>query len=334
MKNEYDVIIIGGGPGGLKCAEQLKDSNLSVLLVERSRIIGPKVCAGGLTNLVAASDIPAEKARSFKRQTVFLGDRHYDIDLVNPLKTIGRSDLGRYQLTKIENSGNITILKETSVKWIKENKIITDRDSFHFKYLVGADGSSSVTRRHLALKSKACVGLYYNILDVTDDLIWYINPPLLKSGYIWVFPHRDYTNIGIYFDPQHIDSKYAKRVLQDYLADQGHGYSDDNLRSAPINYLYKGCVFDSIFLVGDAAGLASKTTGEGISFALISGAEIGKKILDPAYRMVDLDRVLAIKYRQERMLRIFEAFPCMQRCFFKGFVNLVKRGWFQRYLGA
>jgi len=329
----YDVIIIGTGPGGLKCAEQLKDSGLSVLLTEKNEAIGPKICAGGLTNLVKASDLPEGKARTFSKQKIFFVNKEYEISLVNPLKTIERADLGQYQLSKIRDYSNIKILTKTSVMSIKKNEIITNRGSYYFKYLVGADGSSSATRRHLSLRAETCIGIYCNVPDVTDDFVWYLNPKLIKSGYIWGFPHKNYTNIGIYFNPYYLDPKRAKGILGKHLADKGYSFYSDDFRGAPINYSYKGCVFDNIFLVGDAAGLASKTTGEGISFALISGQEIGKRILDRDYKMVELDRIIKIKNRQEKMLKIYETFPHMQKYFFKIFVNLMKKGWFQPYFG-
>ena len=88
MRNRYDVVIIGAGPAGLKCAEQLRDSNLSVLLIEKNKIIGPKICAGGLTRLVPDYDIPEGSIRSFTNQIIFIDDKKYDIKLANPLKTV------------------------------------------------------------------------------------------------------------------------------------------------------------------------------------------------------------------------------------------------------
>ena len=51
--------------------------------------------------------------------------------------------------------------------------------------------------------------------------------------------------------------------------------------------------------MGDAAGLASVMTGEGIPYALISGQEIGRKILNPDYKMAGLKRILEIKKKQK-----------------------------------
>ena len=46
---KYDVVIIGAGPAGLKCAEILAKNNKKVLVLEKNKNIGKKVCAGGLT---------------------------------------------------------------------------------------------------------------------------------------------------------------------------------------------------------------------------------------------------------------------------------------------
>jgi len=334
MNNEYDVIIIGAGPGGLECVKQLKDSNLSVLLIEKNEIIGPKICAGGLTNLTNDYNIPENKTRSFGKQKIFINDREYEITLTNPIKTITRLELGQYQLQQIRNCKNITIITHTSVKQITKNQIITsDGKNFYFKLLVGADGSNSIVRKHLGLKSKYCIGLYYDIPKVTDDFIWYVNPKQLKSGYIWVFPHKNHTNIGVYFNPKSINPKEAKNILENYIKKNGYEFSLKDIKGSPINYKHEGCIFKNIFLVGDAAGLASKTTGEGISFALTSGKEMAKKILNPNYKTTELNKILKIKRRQERMLEKFENFPLLQNLFYKIFVNLMKREWFQIYFG-
>lgn len=45
----YEVVIIGAGPAGLKCAEVLAKKGKKVLLLEKNSIFGDKTCAGGLT---------------------------------------------------------------------------------------------------------------------------------------------------------------------------------------------------------------------------------------------------------------------------------------------
>jgi flavin-dependent dehydrogenase len=333
MEKRYDVIIIGAGPAGLKCAEQLMDSDRSVLLIEKNEIIGPKICAGGLTNLTTSFNIPEDKTRSFSRQKIFMANRQYEINLVNPLKTISRFDLGQFQLSKLKDANNIKILRGTLVKSIKKNEVITNKGAFYFRYLVGADGSTSKVRKYIGLASRICIGLYYDVPEVTHEFIWYFDPELLKFGYIWVFPHKDFTNIGVYFNPADLSPRRAREILKEYLTENGYRFTERNFKGAPINHFYRGCIFDHIFLVGDAAGLASKTTGEGISYALTSGKEIGKKIIDPDYQMVELDEILKFKNRQEKMLKTFDMLPYWQDYLFKIFIRLMKKCRFQRYFG-
>lgn len=334
MINKYDVIIIGAGPAGLECAKQFKETDLSVLIIEKNEIIGPKTCAGGLTGLTSNFDIPESKTRSFAKQKIFINKKKYEIILNNPIKTIDRFELGQYQLQQINNSNNISILTKTAIKEIADNKIITkDNKNYYFKFLVGADGSNSIVRKYLELKSEYCIGLYYDVPIITDDFIWYVNPQELQSGYIWFFPHKECTNIGIYFNPQLLASKKAKEILEKYLLDHKYAFSVQNIKGSVINYLYQGYEFDNIFLIGDAAGLASRATGEGISFALTSGREVAKKIINPKYDAVELNRILKIKKRQERMLKKFEAFPFLQNFFYRVFVNLLQTAWFQKYFG-
>jgi flavin-dependent dehydrogenase len=48
MMEVFDVIIVGGGPAGLICAETLGKSDKRVLLLEKEANFGDKLCAGGL----------------------------------------------------------------------------------------------------------------------------------------------------------------------------------------------------------------------------------------------------------------------------------------------
>lgn len=336
MNDKFDVIIVGAGPAGLKCAEQFKNSGLSVLLIEKNKIIGPKTCAGGITSLGAIFDLPESKTRNFGKLTVCLSDKVHKVDLVNPIKTIDRYDLGQYLLDKIKDCKNIRVLKEITVTHIKKDKVLTNRGDFCYKYLVGADGSVSIVRKYLGLKPKVSVGLYYKVPEIVNDFVLYFSPKSLGLEYIWIFPHRKYSNIGVFFEPRFLSSEKARKILEKFLERNGFTYSRDRLEAAPINFSYQGCTFGNVFLIGDAAGLASEMTGEGISYALVSGQEIGRKILNPDYKMEKLKKLLKIKKRQERVKRVLSASGfslSFRQSFYKCFAGLIKKPWFQKYLG-
>ncbi|MEI8203085.1 MAG: FAD-dependent monooxygenase [Bacteroidota bacterium] len=334
MEYKYDVIIIGAGPAGLECAKQFIQTDLSVLIIEKNEIIGPKICAGGLTTLTKDFDIPEEKTRNFAVRKFYIGNRLYNESMTDPIRTIDRLDLGLYQLGQIQNSENIKVLTGTQIRTIDNNKVVTkNKETFYFEYLVGADGSNSIVRRYLGLKSKFNFGFYYNVPEVTNELIWCVNPKELKTGYIWVFPHQKHTNIGVYFNPKEIRPKKARKCLESYLNRNDFPFSMQDIKGSICNYYYQGFEFKNIFLVGDAAGLLLKGTGEGISFALISGREVGRKILNPNYKTQELDKILKYKRKHERMLKVLEIFPVLQTVIWKLYFSLKNIKKFQAYFG-
>ena len=58
--------------------------------------------------------------------------------------------------------------------------------------------------------------------------------------------------------------------------------------AANINFDYRGYRFDNKFLIGDAAGLASGLTGEGIYSAVCSGQAAARTILNPCHKDTEL----------------------------------------------
>ena len=223
-------------------------------------------------------------------------------------------------------------LTNTLITKIDENKISTsDNEEYYFKHLVGADGANSIVRKHLGLKSGHNIGLYFDIPVVTNDFIMHFYPKQLKAGYVWVFPHQHYTNIGVCFNPKAVKAKVAKEILETYLSNNGYRVSEAVMQRSSINYVYRGCIFRNMYLVGDAAGLALKGTGEGISLAIISGKEIAKKIVNPDYKTHELKKFLRIKRKHERLLVLFELFPMFQSIFFKSYFYLKKLTWFRDY---
>ena len=89
------------------------------------------------------------------------------------------------------------------------------------------------------------------------------------------------------------------------LADRLRLWLDpEQLRAGLVNFDYRGVRFDRTFLVGDAAGLASGLTGEGIHPALISGRAVARMILDPAASTRALDLLVRHQRRHRRFVAL------------------------------
>ena len=267
---KFDVIIVGAGPGGLRCAEILANSDLKILLVEKNEIIGPKVCAGGLTNkCVDYFGIPDNLLdHKYKKIKLHIPSKSIFVESDNFfVYTIDRKNLGQWQLNKIKNFENVTIKTKARVIRITSNYIIVNNEEkLEYKFLIGADGSNSIVRKYLGLGINN-LGITIQYIIPTDkykNLELFFDSKLFHSWYLWIFPHKNYVSIGCGSNPKYLSAKKLKKNFMEWLQNNHIDITNAKLESHPINYDYKGLKFDNVFLVGDAAGLASNFTGEGI----------------------------------------------------------------------
>src|SRR3989338_6031775 len=114
-----EVVIVGAGPGGLKCAEILANKGKDVLVLEKNNIIGDKVCAGGLTLKDLGLGIPDSIIqRKFNKIIIHTPLQDTEIELEEPfLATLDRKDLGKWMAEKAKKQG-AEIRTETLVKEI------------------------------------------------------------------------------------------------------------------------------------------------------------------------------------------------------------------------
>lgn len=181
MVEQFDVIIIGAGPSGLECARFLKESNLSVLVIEKQNRIGPKACAGGIVETVEPLDLPNSKARNFQSLNIYVGKKHFSVFTGTTVRIVDRKDLGEHQEKLLCDAPNVTLKTGMAVKGIEAGRVITKAGDFGYRYLVGADGSTSIVRKFLKLGFRYMVGIYYDIKDPKDCLNIYLNGSTLRT---------------------------------------------------------------------------------------------------------------------------------------------------------
>ncbi len=308
MSVNFDVVIIGAGPAGLRCAEVLSKSELSVIVLEKKSVAGPKVCAGGITakdlRLLNIPDSIFEKTINKAR----LYSPHFtcNTDLGVPVVyMVNRADFGQWQLSLI-NSRNVTVRTNAKVTSVTGEYVeVNGNERIKYKYLVGADGAVSVVRRYLKLPvEKRLATFQYRIpVDNPPDRIEiYMHSRYFKAWYAWVFPHEKELVVGCGANPGIYPPKKLKQQFHRWLNKQGFDVSKAKYESFPISYDYRGYRFGNRFLAGEAAGLASGLTGEGIFQALVSGEEVAKTIIDPDYHSEAMDDLLRYNKIQHRVL--------------------------------
>ena len=306
---QFDVVIIGGGPGGLICAQVLAESGVEVLLLERKKNIGQKVCAGGITWHGLIQKVPENLIeRTFHEQFIFSSCQKICFRKNDPIiATVNRVVLGQWMSEKARSAG-AQIRLGWHVKNISEHSITASDNSgrtvtVQFNHLVGADGSSSIVRRFLGLPShKVGIGINYQIPGNYEQMEWHLNTAFFGNGYGWIFPHKDSVSIGGYTDRKNLTPTELNKRLFKWGESRGFKLHNHPVKAETINYDYRGYRFKNIWLVGDAAGLASGLTGEGIQPAIVSGETVAKLIIDPSSPADAIETMVRKKNRHERII--------------------------------
>jgi geranylgeranyl reductase len=310
---KYNVAIVGAGPAGLAAARVLAEGKKNVVVIERNKVIGKKVCAGGLT--IKDFELGIDKRLIEKSFKDIIAHTPITEDVVGTnetcIATIDRVKLGQYMAKNAEKLGADIMSGAEVIRIDNSNIVLSTGVRIKFDYLIGADGSNSLVRKHLNIASeKKLVAFHYKVNKIFPKLELFVDANLFGSGYVWIFPHKKFTSIGCSGDPKElIDAGTLQKNFEKFVCErkefEGVELQKSQYESWFINYDYRGHEFSNIFLAGDAAGFASGLTGEGIYFATISGIEIAKKILDPNYAQPRVREIIDIKDRHEKFLAAF-----------------------------
>ncbi|EKD33818.1 MAG: hypothetical protein ACD_75C02584G0002 [uncultured bacterium] len=311
--SHYDVIIIGAGPGGLACARVTAAHGLKTLVLERKETLGKKVCAGGITWNGLQKKVPVDiSERQFCKQHIFTRWQSTWVSAPMPIiATVNREKLGREMAKEALQAGaeirlgcQVTAVQQNSIQCMARKS--GPADHFSCTYLVGADGSSSLVRRSLGLPVAAAgIGITYQLPGDYPEMEWHLDSSLFANGYAWVFPHRDSASIGAYVDARRMKASQLKANLVHWGSKRGYSLMQHKASAEFINFDFRGWRFaDNTFLIGDAAGLASGLTGEGIYPAIVSGETVGRYIADPQVSIADLQNLIRNHRMHAKMVSV------------------------------
>ncbi|MCF6291341.1 MAG: NAD(P)/FAD-dependent oxidoreductase [Desulfobacterales bacterium] len=303
---KYFAIIVGAGPGGLACARILAEQGREVLVLERNQTIGPKACGGGITWSGLIRRVPEGLIeRSFASQHIRTPWQRAVISAPAPIiSTVNRQRLGQWMCGRAEAAG-ARVLSSARVCEISDRHVATADQCFGYQYLVGADGSSSLVRRYLGLASRRVgFGLHYQVRGDFSNMEWHLDTRLFANGYAWIFPHNGSASVGVYSGGSRPGPAMMRKNLHLWAGRQGIKLKGSSPRAGRINFDYQGWRFDNRFLVGDAAGLASGLTGEGMYPAIVSGETAARVILDPRAPCPELEQLVARHRRHTRALAL------------------------------
>lgn len=332
MKVEMsDILIVGGGPAALNCAYHLAKKGKETLVLEKHPYPVEKLCAGGLTTKDFREGVPEGIVeRSFALHTIHTPLGKTELKANSPIVfTIDRKELSSWLFERALKAG--ARVETARVVKIKDNAVITENGRrYDYHYLVGADGSRSLVRRHLKIPSKQLIVAWQtSIPSSLSKMEWFFDARLFGCGYGWIFPHKESTAIG--FGGLLKNVPRARTGFQGWLK-KTHGLTiNTTFRAHSINTDYRGHCFDHTYLIGDAGGFASGLTGEGIFFALASGRGVADMI--SSNNEETIKKVLFIKRRHDRSaIRTDRLLSLLPHPVSTIFIECLRKGMSVRYL--
>ncbi len=283
---KYDVTIVGGGPAGCMVASNLS-SDYRTLILDQSVFPRKKTCGGALleksTDFLKQFDVPDNVFAEPRSLNLRYSDWdtglkiERDRDFWNVYRdrfdewlfgqipeTVDFSDSTRVLDYGVEDSGLVLTIKY-------RNNVSRVRT----RYLVDASGVYSIVQKKMGRRPPLYVAVQdYFIAEDDSNFLDAFLCDEVTDYYIWVIPKDGFVLAGTAFR-EGVDVKRKIRVYRSKLQEElGLGNpveSEAGMLLRPMSLDDILLTSNNILLVGEAAGLISSSTGEGISFALRSG---------------------------------------------------------------
>ena len=311
MVEQYDVIVVGGGPAGATAAMYLRRAGKKVLLVDKAPFPRDKTC-GDAQGRKAANimkelgiyegyeSLPGQKIYGLTLSSPNGTQVHVDVeDRENPAPGYvhKRFVFDEFLFQSTKNMGvEIKVLQVKDV--IVENNFVEgviglnqngQTEELKAKLVLGADGVLSVVARKFGLVNNppehniSALRIYYkNVKGLTDRLELHLVDKLIP-GYFWIFPlPNNEANVGlgmIINDMQEKKVNLKQAVLDEIKNNplfkdrfaEAQPMEDVKGWTLPIASHHRKCYGNGFMLLGDAASLIDPLSGEGVGNAMISG---------------------------------------------------------------
>lgn len=307
MPSDYDVIVVGAGPGGSWAAKAAAENGAKVLMLEKDREVGSPVRCGeaigaaglrvvcepeplprGIANEISGAVLVApngrEVALEFPSETGYILDRKvfdFELSLMAAAKGVEiRTKAYVAELLRNGTNGDGAVTG-VRVQQLGKNYDVTA------KIVIGADGIESRVGRFAGLRTftklkdmESCMQVTLANIKIDPRYIYlFFGQDVAPGGYLWIFPKSEtVANVGIGISGDFARYKSAQRYLQEFI--------DRRFPKAAAVYTVVGgvtcaptltkIVANGLMLVGDAAHQINPMTGGGIVTAMLAGKIAGR----------------------------------------------------------
>jgi digeranylgeranylglycerophospholipid reductase len=303
MNTGYDVLVIGGGPGGAIAARTAAEKGLRTCLIEKRPAIGTPVrCAEGIckhelsefiepdykwisaeisqagivspdqTMMVLDSSIAGSKVGYVLERKIF------DRALVNQAAAAGADIF-------VKTSAKAPIITDGVIRGAR-----IDGGVSHIQadVVIAADGVESQFARRCGIDTSvkpgdmmSCAQYLLSNIDINPAMnVFHFGNTIAPGGYIWIFPKGERSaNVGVGIAGSKSGEHHrAKDYLDAFVKEKFPDGKTLELIAGgiPVSRPLATTVSDGLMIVGDAARVADPLTGGGIYNSMFTGRLAGE----------------------------------------------------------
>jgi geranylgeranyl reductase family protein len=293
MEKRFDIVVIGAGPAGAAAALEARRLGLgSVLLIERSSWPRPKPCGGGISPkarkaLTEMGLWPRVNALAYPIRGLRLvspNGREVVLAGAETASVLNRAELDAILVDAAVGAGAVfehgarvesLVMADGRVEGVR-----ADGREIEARWVVAADGSrgrfGTDDRPRTALATAIAT---YEGVSLTQNIVEMIFDPEIAPHYGWLFPESpSRANIGICVETDKLRGRSVRELFDRFVERYyrrrlAHADPVNGVKGQPIvtcaSIAHRAP--EGVLLAGEAARLSNRATGEGISYALLSG---------------------------------------------------------------
>ena len=287
-----EYVIVGGGPSGAMCGEQLALAGNAVHIYDE-HLAWEKPCGGGLTYKATQCfpfllDNPHPKRLIHSVEIISAENRRAKLDLQHPIVIYSRTVLNGLLLDRAQAAGcQIHHSRVQGVDTTGDKPMYSvDGQWCRADFLVVAAGARNQflpgTRPLSADELEMTQG--YFVPQTSEEIVIKFLPDF--EGYIWSFPRADHLSLGICGSMASHTSNELRSHLREFAAaeridtENARFYSHVLPSPKERTLSDRAVVGRAWALCGDAAAWVDPLTGEGLFYAMRSGEILGRSIAE------------------------------------------------------